>query len=162
MSITLGRFSTSEDPDAGSLRQTGDEVQFESMIVAASLDEFKARVQQLRGLMDNDDERVFPFTWSEDSTFDGFYTDLDVEVSDQPAMMASFAAPFSVSMRRVVGGFAMPLFEVITSYVERTNAFTLGAAPARAALGLPGAATEYDWPVLNATEVRNLGDGSAA
>lgn len=162
MSMTLGRFSTSEDPDAGSLRQSGDEVRFESMIVAADLNEFKARVQQLRGLVDNDDERVFPFTWSEDSTFDGFYTDLDVEVNDQPAMLASFSAPFSVRMRRVVGGFAEPMFEVIASYVERTNSFTLAAAPARAALGLPGAATEYDWPALNATEVRNLGDGSAA
>jgi hypothetical protein len=108
MSMTLGRFSTSEDPDAGSLRQSGDEVRFESMIVAADLNEFKARVQQLRGLVDNDDERVFPFTWSEDSTFDGFYTDLDVEVNDQPAMLASFSAPFSVRMRRVVGGFARP------------------------------------------------------
>ena len=54
MSMTLGRFSTSEDPDAGSLRQSGDEVRFESMIVAADLNEFKARVQQLRGLVDND------------------------------------------------------------------------------------------------------------
>jgi len=121
MSMTLGRFSTSEDPDAGSLRQSGDEVRFESMIVAADLNEFKARVQQLRGLVDNDDERAFPFTWSEDSTFDGFYTDLDVEVNDQPAMLASFSAPFSVRMRRVVGGFARPRFEVITSTVLRTN-----------------------------------------
>jgi len=131
MSMTLGRFSTSEDPDAGSLRQSGDEVRFESMIVAADLNEFKARVQQLRGLVDNDDERAFPFTWSEDSTFDGFYTDLDVEVNDQPAMLASFSAPFSVRMRRVVGGFAVPLAETIVSSVIRTNAHGVVAGDSR-------------------------------
>lgn len=125
MSMTLGRFTTTEDPDAGSLRQSGDKVEFDSMIVGASLDEFKARVQQLRGLMDNPDETVFPFTWSEDATFDGFYTDVEVEVSDQPSMMASFAAPFSVRMRRVTGGFAKPSFETLTTSVVRANAHSV-------------------------------------
>lgn len=161
MSMTLGRFSTSEDPDAGALRQSGDEVRFESMIVAADLNEFKARVQQLRGLVDNDDERVFPFTWSEDSTFDGFYTDLDVEVNDQPAMLASFSAPFSVRMRRVVGGFAVPEFETISTTVLRTNAHSVTTPTG--ILGATFAPTAYDYesslvsPALYTTE-----DGAVA
>jgi hypothetical protein len=147
MSMTLGRFSTSEDPDAGSLRQSGDEVRFESMIVAADLNEFKARVQQLRGLVDNDDERVFPFTWSEDSTFDGFYTDLDVEVNDQPAMLASFSAPFSVRMRRVVGGFARPVVEVIVSSVVRTNSHGV-TAPNGIVAVIPADVIDHDYSSL--------------
>lgn len=136
MSMTIGRCSITEDPDAGSLRQRGDEVSFSSVINAASVDEMKARVQQLRGLMDNDDETVFPFTWSEDSSFDGFYTDFNVEVSDYAAMLTTGACPFSLSMRRV-GGFQRPRFEVITGTVVRTNSHAVttptvirGAMPA--------------------------------
>lgn len=159
MSMTLGRFSTSEDPDAGSLRQSGDEVRFESMIVAADLNEFKARVQQLRGLVDNDDERVFPFTWSEDSTFDGFYTDLDVEVNDQPAMLASFSAPFSVRMRRVVGGFAVPLAETIVSSVIRTNAHGVVAGFTHLVVP-PQVDTGSAWLASGTTTITNSEDGS--
>ncbi len=122
MSMTIGRCSITEDPDAGTLRQRGDEVSFVSVINASSVDEMKARVQQLRGLMDNDDETVFPFTWSEDSSFDGFYTDFNVEVSDYATMLTNGACPFTISMRRLGNGFARPLFETDVRTLKRTNA----------------------------------------
>ncbi len=120
MSMTIGRCSITEDPDAGTLRQRGDEVSFSSVINASSVDEMKARVQQLRGLMDNDDETVFPFTWSEDSSFDGFYTDVQVEVADMATMLTAGACPFTLTMRRV-GGFTAPQFECIATTVALTN-----------------------------------------
>ena len=159
MSMTLGRFSTSEDPDAGSLRQSGDIVEFESMIVGADLNEFKARVQQLRGLVDNDDERVFPFTWSEDSTFDGFYADIEVEVQDQAAMLASFAAPFSVRMRRVTGGFAVPLAETIVSSVIRTNAHSVASGNSHLVVP-PQTDAPGSWYASGANTAMNSEDGS--
>ena len=127
MSMTIGRCSITEDPDAGSLRQRGDEVSFSSTIVGSSVDEMKARVQQLRGLMDNDDETVFPFTWSEDSSFDGFYTDFAVEISDYATMLTNGACPFTISMRRV-GGYTSPQFECIATTVTATNSHGLPTA----------------------------------
>jgi hypothetical protein len=120
MSMTLGRFASTEDPEAGSLRQRGDELEFSSVIVGTSLADMQARIQQLRGLVDNPDEPVVPFTWSEDANFDGFYTDLDVEVSDVPAMYAAWNVPFLVRMRRV-GGYSAPQFEWIVQQMLRTN-----------------------------------------
>lgn len=125
--MTIGRCSITEDPDAGSLRQRGDEVSFSSVVNASSVDEMKARVQQLRGLMDNDDETVFPFTWSEDSSFDGFYTDFQVEVADYATMLTNGACPFTITMRRV-GGFTAPQFECIATTVTATNSHGLPTA----------------------------------
>jgi len=159
MSMTIGRCAITEDPDAGSLRQRGDEVSFDSMIVGSSVDEMKARVQQLRGLMDNVDETVFPFTWSEDSTFDGFYTDIRVDVSDAPVMYTTGACPFSITMRRVA---VNPTFEIVASYVERTNSSSMGAGAARPALAIPYAGNEYGWSGATNRETRTVGDGSAS
>lgn len=136
MSMTIGRCSITEDPDAGTLRQRGDEVSFSSVINASSVDEMKARVQQLRGLMDNDDETVFPFTWSEDDSFDGFYTDFNVEVSDYAAMLTTGACPFSLTMRRVAG-FTAPQFECIATTVVATNSHGLPTASPAGVVALP-------------------------
>ena len=134
--MTIGRCSITEDPDAGSLRQRGDEVSFSSVVNASSVDEMKARVQQLRGLMDNDDETVFPFTWSEDSSFDGFYTDFQVEVADYATMLTNGACPFSLTMRRV-GGFTAPQFECIATTVVATNAHGLPTSTPAGIVALP-------------------------
>lgn len=134
--MTIGRCSITEDPDAGSLRQRGDVVSFSSVINASSVDEMKARVQQLRGLMDNDDETVFPFTWSEDSSFDGFYTDFQVEVADYATMLTNGACPFSLTMRRV-GGFTAPQFECIATTGVATNAHGLPTSTPAGIVALP-------------------------
>jgi len=136
MSMTIGRCSITEDPDAGSLRQRGDEVSFSSVVNASSVDEMKARVQQLRGLMDNDDETVFPFTWSEDSSFDGFYTDFNVEVADYATMLTNGACPFAITMRRV-GGFTAPQFECIATTVTATNSHGLPTSTPAGIVALP-------------------------
>ena len=136
MSMTIGRCSITEDPDAGTLRQRGDVVSFASVINASSVDEMKARVQQLRGLMNNDDETVFPFTWSEDSSFDGFYTDFAVEISDYATMLTNGACPFTISMRRV-GGYTSPQFECIATTVIATNAHSLPTVTLKGIVALP-------------------------
>ena len=129
MSMTIGRCAITRSPAVGSLRQRGDEVSFRAWLIATDVDEFKARVQQLRGLMNNPDEDVFPFTWSEDSSFDGFYTDFDVEVEDSAVMLTTGVAPFRVRMRRV-GGFTAPQVECIATSVTATNAHGLPTSAA--------------------------------
>lgn len=136
MSMTIGRCAITEDPDAGTLRQRGDVVSFSSVVNASSVDEMKARVQQLRGLMDNDDETVFPFTWSEDSSFDGFYTDFVVEVADYATMLTNGACPFTITMRRV-GGFTAPQFECIATTVVATNSHGLPTVSSTGIVALP-------------------------
>lgn len=120
MTLMLGRFTTPDEPDGGSVRMRGDELQFESVLSASTFDEFQARLQQLRGLVDNGDENVFPFTWSEDPNMDGYYTDVDVDVRDSETMLATFNVPFSVRMRRI-GGYSAPQFEWIVQQLLRTN-----------------------------------------
>jgi len=100
------------------------------------VDEMKARIQQLRGLMDNDDETVFPFTWSEDSTFDGFYTDFQVDVADYATMLTNGACPFTITMRRL-NGFADPQFECIATTVVATNSHGLPTSSPSGFIAIP-------------------------
>ena len=144
MSMTIGRCAITEDPDAGSLRQRGDEVSFRSMLAAADVDEFKARVQQLRGLMNNPDEDVFPFTWSEDSSFDGFYTDIDVEVEDSAVMLTTGVAPFRVRMRRVSPVGSSPSIDCPGVRLTRTNDHAIASQAGQ--WSVPASATAAESP----------------
>lgn len=125
MSMTIGRCSISEDPWGGSLRMRGDEVSFVSEFGAASAAEYQAKAQQLRGLMDNPDEDVFPFTWSEDATFDGFYRNLDIDIEPSEVALATGYAKFRCRMRRATAGFATPAFEILSSLTVRTNSHSV-------------------------------------
>ena len=127
MSMTIGRCAITRSPSVGSLRQSGDVVSFRAWLMAADVDEMNARVQQLRGLMNNPDEDTFPFTSSDMPALDGFYTDFAVEVEDSPGMLSTGKVPFSVRMRRVGGGYAAPLAEALVSSVVRTNSHAVAS-----------------------------------
>lgn len=142
MTITLGRFTTTSSIKSGTLRQDGDVIEFAMDVQWASADEMKARIQQLRGMVDNPDEQVFPFTFSEDSTWDGFYTDVTVSLTEKGVMYVSYHAEVRVRMRRVGGGFAVPQFESITTTVARTNTHSGGAS---GVYGANYAPTSYDY-----------------
>lgn len=127
MSMTIGRAAIADDPWAGTLRARGNRVSFRSELGAASVDEAKARMQQLLGLVGNADEEVVPFTWSEDATFDGFYRVTDVQFDWTAATLNTGWCPFSIDMERVAGGFAKPRFETVATTVVRTNSHSITA-----------------------------------
>ena len=147
MSMTIGRCAITRSPSVGSLRQSGDVVSFRAWLMAADVDEMNARIQQLRGLMNNPDEDTFPFTSAEFPALDGFYTDFSVEVEDSPGMLTSGKVPFSVRMRRVAGGYGRPRFETTVSRVVRTNSHGV-TAPAGIPVAIAnnnGTGMEQDW-----------------
>ena len=129
MSMTLGRCTITSDPNLGSFRADGDRVAFSFYIygvaqAGTALDDMKAKIQQLRGMVDNEDEDVFPVTISTDATFDGFYDQFQISIADTPLMYTDAICLVSVSMRRIAGAAAAQ-FENTATVVLQTTAFAL-------------------------------------
>ena len=127
MTMRLGRAAINDDPTAGSVRLSADELSFKFDLGAASVAEYQALTQQLRGLTGNADEPVVPFTWSEDPTLDGYYTDARVEVEPAAVALTTGYASATARLRRITGGFARPRVEVTTTMVTRTNSHAIAA-----------------------------------
>ena len=124
MTLTLGR-TTLADPDGDSIKVTGDTLEFTAELDATTLQELKARRQQLAGYVNNPDEEAIPLIWSEDSTFDGFYRVQNIVIPSQATMLTNYyVPPVTVSLRRV-GGYANPWFEITTQSVVRTNGHSI-------------------------------------
>lgn len=119
MTITLGRATSLSDP-IGAPTVRGNLVSFSADIEGTSVADCQAKMQQLSGMVDNADEDVFPFTWSEDSTFDGFYRVRSLTLSPVSLYLATGLCPFSVELERVPT-FATPVFESVVGSVLRTN-----------------------------------------
>lgn len=143
MTMTLGRAAIDDDPDGSSLRFRGDEVSFEFNLGASSVAEYQAITQQLRGMANNADETVFPFTWSEDPTLDGYYKNVQVDVEPSPVALTTGTAIAKVRMERVEGGAARPRLEVTTTSVVRTNSHSI-VAPSPLLLFAPGGTIDFD------------------
>jgi len=120
MSLTLGRCALTEDPDGGSITVSGDTLRFSCDITGTSSADLSAKIQQLSGMVDNPDEEVFPFTWSEDPSVDGFYRVRRLDITPAPVYMSSFLASFSVELERLPG-YTRPQFETVTTRILRTN-----------------------------------------
>ncbi|MDO8391064.1 MAG: hypothetical protein Q7V57_11290 [Actinomycetota bacterium] len=121
MTLTIGRCVLDDSPDGGSIRVAGDRLSFRCDITATSVYECLARIQQLSGLVNNPDEEVFPFVWSEDPRFDGFYRVRSVDVTPSALFLSTGYASFSIELERVAGGYGRPLFETIATRVLRPN-----------------------------------------
>ena len=162
MSITIGRCSLSEDPY--NLRVSGRQVSFDIDLVPTDVYEMKARRQQLIGLVNNDDEPVVPFTWSEDSSFDGHYRVTSVTVPSSEAMLTTgFVPQCSIQMEQVTG-YANPWFEVVTSSVVLTNGHGVTTPKGLLGVTFPYVAAAVDTsslPVLT-TYTRNTEDGGSS
>jgi hypothetical protein len=118
MTITIGRC-TGLRPAPRFPARSGDRVVIRGSILAASLDELKARRQQLLGLEGDVDDPIVPVTWSTDSTLDGFYRVAGVSV-EQIGPSSVPRATFSVTLEAISGNTA-PLVEIDASAVVRTN-----------------------------------------
>lgn len=144
MSMTIGRASLTTDPLRNSVSIDGDTLRFSASLGATSVDDCKAKMQQLAGLVDNRDEDVFPFTCTGDSSFDGFYrvTGLAIEPLDRYLTLGQ--CRFSIAMERIGGGFARPQFESIVQQIVRTNSHGVTAPAGFDLSWYAGTSTEAD------------------
>lgn len=120
MTCTIGRCSLPDDPF--DLMVDGDRLSFTVDLIGSSVDHLKALRQQLLGLVDNPDEPVVSFTWSEDPSFDGWYRVRSVSVDSTEVMLSTGTVPRGVKVSlEQIPGFANPWFEVMSRSVVRTN-----------------------------------------
>ena len=95
MTLTIGRAAV-DNPEKVS--SSGGRITLEGDIApangtdAANVDEFLARRQQLVAMVDNPDMDVWPVTWSEDDTLDGFYRVRRAEVDPASVYLATGSA----------------------------------------------------------------------
>lgn len=118
MSVTIGRASLN---DLYGLQVRGRRVSFTTDIEGTDQYGLQALRQQLAGLVDNRDEEVVPFTWSEDATLDGFYRVVSVDIPSTEVQLTNGWIPGVRVELEQVPGFSNPWFEVTTQAVVRTN-----------------------------------------
>jgi hypothetical protein len=106
---------------------SGDVLSVSGEITAVSYDELAAKIAQLRGMVDNPDEPVFPVEFADLPDLSGFYRGFSVSVTASQPAMSVFRAGYSLSATRVPD-FAQPTIEIQVLSVRRTNAH--GLAPA--------------------------------
>jgi len=151
MTVTIGRASLTDIFD---VRLSGRRLTFTTDIEAASADEMKAIRQQLAGLVDNRDEEAIPFTWSEDSSLNGYYRVVSVNVPSTEVMLTSGFVPDVEVELEQVPGYANPWFEVTTQSVVRSNVHSVTTpSGVFAAFQAPSADVEFEL----STPIRGLG-----
>jgi len=158
MTVTIGRASLADIFD---VRLSGRRLTFTTDIEAASADEMKAIRQQLAGLVDNRDEEVIPFAWSDDPTLDGFYRVASVNIpSTEVTLTSGFIPDVEVELEQVPG-YANPWFEVMVQAVARTNGHGVTAADGQIAFPYDTTDTySYEWGVLPPSGTATVADGS--
>lgn len=158
MTVTIGRASLADIFD---VRLSGRRLTFTTDIEAASADEMKAIRQQLAGLVDNRDEEVIPFAWSDDPTLDGFYRVASVNIPSTEVMLTSGFIPDVEVELEQVPGYANPWFEVMVQAVARTNGH--GVTAPQGQIAFPYDATDtysYEWGVLPPSGTSTVADGT--
>lgn len=159
MTVTIGRASLTDIFD---VRLSGRRLTFTTDIEAASADEMKAIRQQLAGLVDNRDEEVIPFTWSDDPTLDGYYRVASVNVPSTEVMLTSGFIPDVEVELEQIPGFANPWFEVTYQAVVLTNAHSITTPTGT--IAAPSDTTDvqsYEWGSLSPGIATAVADGSA-
>ncbi len=146
MSVTIGRASLNDLYD---LRVSGRRVSFKVDIEGSDRYGMQALRQQLAGLVDNRDEEVVPFTWSEDSSLDGFYRVVSVDVPSATTQLVNGYVPEVTVELEQIPGFAKPTWETTTQSVIRTNSHGITAGTPSAIVGsfvaAPTWALDTDW-----------------
>jgi len=100
--LTIGRCALAEPPEV--IDWSGDTVTISGQIWETTVAGMQARRQQLLGMVDNQDESLFPITFTEDSTLNGFYTiDSATAGSNEVMLNAGVPIPYSVTATRITG-----------------------------------------------------------
>lgn len=104
----------------------GDELKLVCDLPAATVADQVVLRDQFNGYDLNVDEPVVPITSSQDSSLDGFYEVVEVNVDDRPGTFFDGGEGSQVTVvARKVPGFASPLFEVVTTGAARTTAHSV-------------------------------------
>ena len=123
MTLTIGRAAV-DNPEKVS--SSGGRITLEGDIApangtdAANVDEFLARRQQLVAMVDNPDMDVWPVTWSEDDTLNGFYRVRRAEVDPASVYLATGVGRYRVELERPTG-LVSPLVECTTLALVMDN-----------------------------------------
>lgn len=153
MTLTIGRAAV-DNPEKVS--SSGGRITLEGDIApangtdAANVDEFLARRQQLVAMVDNPDMDVWPVTWTEDDTLDGFYRVRRAEVDPASVYLATGVGRYRVELERPVG-LVSPLVECSTVSLVMTNAAGVTASTAKSIWAAPGEADAVESPTKAAT-----------
>lgn len=154
MTLTIGRAAV-DNPEKVS--SSGGRITLEGDIApangtdAANVDEFLARRQQLVAMVDNPDMDVWPVTWTEDDTLDGFYRVRRAEADPASVYLATGVGRYRVELERPVGLVA-PLVEATTMSLIMTNTHGVTSASAKSIWAVPGAAATVDSPAMAGTQ----------
>lgn len=154
MTLTIGR-ATVDNPEKVS--SSGGRITVEGDIAPANgsdalnVDEFLARRLQLVNLIDTPDMDVWPVTWSEDSTIDGFYRVRRAEVDPASVYLVSGVGRYRVELERPVG-LVSPLVECSTTSVIMTNAAAVTSTDAKSVWAAPGEADAVESPAKAAPQ----------
>jgi hypothetical protein len=119
-------------------------VSFNIDIAGYALAQAKVLRQQLLGLADNADEPVVPVTDSNDSDYDGFYWVRSVQVDPTIVYQRDGTMRCQISLERVGGGYARPVFEIPFAVATLTNSHTIEGGRH---VGIP--ATTADWALFD-------------
>lgn len=144
MSWMIGRCTQLISAPGVGLALSGKQLNVPFEIVASSFDEMKAQRQQLAGLVDNEDESVVPFTWSDDSSLDGFYRVTGVTIGSTINMINTWFIPDCQLQLEQIARFSNAAVEVTTLSPLRVNAHGFTVPPAVVAVGLPNTMSETD------------------
>lgn len=142
MSVTIGRASLN---DLYGLQVRGRRVSFTTDIEGTDQYGMQALRQQLAGLVDNRDEEVVPFTWSEDATLDGFYRVVSVDIPSTEVQLTNGWIPGVQVELEQVPGFSNPWFETISRGTLRTNSHSVTSALGIYAVGSLAGNASFDW-----------------
>lgn len=118
--LTVGRFSVDATDKADLSGDGGNLLAISGEIIGSTLAEAKAKRQQCLGLANNRDELFVPFTYSEDSSLDGFYRVKSVKVSTIPLSLVVFTFRFEIQLERV-SNWTQPVVELFSAGASRTN-----------------------------------------
>lgn len=154
MTITVGRAVINNA--ASNVQQQGDLLAFDITIdnrtTAGQVSSGFAIRQQLLGMLNNDDEQVFPVTSSDDPTWDGYYRVSSVNVEPFPVFLSSGAMRASFSLQRVAGGYANPVIETYVVSSVTTNSHGVTAPTYGLLASYPSAFTGVDVDVTGLDE----------
>jgi hypothetical protein len=124
MTVTIGRAVL--DDAVSNVQQQGDLLSFDVTITNATtgglVSSGQAVRQQLLGMMNNEDEDVFPVLSTDDPSWDGYYRVQSINVEPFPVFLSSGAMRASFALQRVGGGYANPAIENYVVSRVATNA----------------------------------------
>lgn len=156
--MTIGRCSLTDSPEQITLAGNTLTIVVDiTPAVANDVNEMKARRQQLANLVGDADVEVVPFTWSEDSSFDGFYQVMSVSVPSTAVMLnVGYIPGVQITLEQITG-YANPWFEVTTQSVVRTNGHAITTPTTIMATFIASVTGERDMrPALTAPTVTGL------